>query len=57
MYVSILNYQLGEIQIIEYPNDASEEETDENAIQTKLGHSDFHYMTSEKLILIINNER
>ena len=56
MWISILNYQEGEVQLIEIDDNTSEEKTTEEAINDRLGHSDFHYMTSDKLKLIVDNE-
>jgi hypothetical protein len=53
MYVSILNFREGEVEIIEVDDVTI---TDEHDIQKRLGHSDFHYMTTETLKLKVNNE-
>ena len=53
MFISILDFQKGEV-IIEEVID-SLEDTDEY-VSEKMGHSDYYYMTTQKLKLKINED-
>lgn len=53
MYVIILDFQKGEVIIDEVSD--SLEDTDEY-VSDKMGHSDHHYMTTQKLKIKINED-
>jgi len=53
MYVSILDYRKGEVLIIEVDDITV---VDDGYVIKRLGHTDYTYMTTEKLILTVNNE-
>ena len=53
MFISILDFQKGEV-IIEEVTDVLED-TD-SYVSEKMGHSDYHYMTTQKIKLKINED-
>lgn len=53
MYVNILNYRKGEVLIVKYSEETPVEDFEE-WVTEHLGHSDFHYMCTNELILKIN---
>lgn len=56
MFITILDFQEGEVKIIELPDNTPETETDDGAIIKRLGHTDYVYMTTKKLKMTIDNE-
>ena len=54
MYLSILDFRKGEVQIIEMDDD--DKRTNDSDIIKRLGHTDYAYMVTDKLKLNVDNE-
>jgi hypothetical protein len=51
MYVSVHNYQKGQVEIYQYDDNV---EDVEQWVYDKVGHADFEWMTMSELKLIVN---
>lgn len=56
MFLTILDFREGEVEIIELPDDTPETDRDDGAIIKRLGHTDYVYMTTKKLEMTVDNE-
>lgn len=56
MYLTILDYRTGRILINKYDPKELEGIDAEEEVTEKLGHSDFHYMCSNELIMLVNED-